>query len=63
MIGIGTAAERGRGNVLSNVISERSALDCMNNTAWQNARKQAALRYAEKVGREAPAGFANVRVH
>lgn len=38
-------------------------LDCMNNTGWQNARKAAAERYAEKFGRPAPDAFARVRVH
>ena len=38
-------------------------LECMNNTAWQNARSAAAMAYPEKFGRPAPRGFARVRVH
>ena len=38
-------------------------LDTMNNTAWQNARKEAALEYRKVLGREAPWGFAHVRIH
>jgi integrase len=38
-------------------------MDCMNNSAWLAARKRAAVAYAEKFGRAAPWGFANVRVH
>jgi integrase len=35
----------------------------MNNTAWQNARKRAAQKYRERLGRDAPWGFAHVRIH
>lgn len=38
-------------------------IETMNNTAWQNARKRAAQKYQEKLGRDAPWGFAHVRVH
>lgn len=38
-------------------------LDCMNNTAWQSARKAAAEAYKAETEREAPWGFAHVRVH
>ena len=38
-------------------------LETMNNTAWQNARKRAAQKYQAVLGREAPWGFANVRIH
>ena len=38
-------------------------LACMNNTAWQSARKRAAARYPTEFGRPAPWGFENVRVH
>ena len=38
-------------------------LTCMNNTGWQNARKRAAKKYAERFGRSAPWGFEHVRVH
>lgn len=38
-------------------------IETMNNTAWQNARKQAAKKYQEKFGRDAPWGFAHVRIH
>ena len=35
----------------------------MNNTAWQNARKIAARKYKERLGKEAPWGFEHVRIH
>jgi integrase len=35
----------------------------MNNTAWQNARKDAAENYMERFGKEAPWGFAHIRIH
>ncbi len=38
-------------------------LQCMNNTAWQNARKQAAAKYRERLGRESPRGFERLRIH
>ena len=38
-------------------------VDCMNNTAWQNARKRSAARYAKAFGRPANWGFEHVRVH
>ena len=38
-------------------------LDCMNNTAWQNARKEAAKKYKERFGKDAPWGFEHVRIH
>jgi integrase len=38
-------------------------LDCMNNTAWQNARKRAAEKYKERFGKDAPWGFAHLRIH
>ncbi len=38
-------------------------VQCMNNTAWQKARKRSAARYAEKFGRPANWGFEHVRVH
>jgi integrase len=38
-------------------------LECMNNTAWQSARRRAASRYQEESGRKAPWGFEHVRVH
>ena len=38
-------------------------IETMNNTAWQNARKRAAQKYQEKLGRDAPWGFTHVRVH
>jgi len=40
-----------------------SAVECMNNTAWQHARTRAAERYGQKFGRAAPWGFEHVRVH
>lgn len=40
-----------------------SPVECLNNNAWQHARARAAKRYLEKFGREAPWGFAHVRVH
>jgi integrase len=42
---------------------EGAPLECMNNTAWQNARKKAAAAYAGRYGRPAPWGFAHARVH
>lgn len=43
---------------------ERSTgLECMNNTAWQNARERAAQCYAEKFGKPAAEGFRRIRVH
>lgn len=38
-------------------------IECMNNTAWQNARMAAAKAYQEKYGRPAPWGFEHLRVH
>jgi integrase len=38
-------------------------LGCMNNTAWQNARKAAAVKYRKETGRDAPWGFEHARVH
>lgn len=38
-------------------------IETMNNTAWQNARKRAAQKYRESLGRDAPWGFAHVRIH
>lgn len=38
-------------------------LQCMNNTAWQNARKHAAAKYRERLGRESPRGFERLRIH
>ena len=38
-------------------------LECMNNTAWQNARKSAAEKYRERFVREAPFGFRRLRIH
>ena len=38
-------------------------LGCMNNSAWQNARKGAAEALEAETGRLAPSGFARVRVH
>ena len=38
-------------------------LNCMNNTAWQNARKDAAEKYMERFSKEAPWGFAHIRIH
>lgn len=38
-------------------------LDCMNNTAWQNARKRAAKMYKERFGKDAPWEFAHLRIH
>jgi hypothetical protein len=33
------------------------------NSGWIQARRRAAARYAQELGREAPEGFRNVRVH
>jgi integrase len=38
-------------------------LECMNNTAWQTARREAAKAYGKTLGRLAPWGFEHVRVH
>lgn len=38
-------------------------LGCMNNTAWQNARQDAATKYEKEFSRPAPWGFEHVRVH
>ncbi len=38
-------------------------LDCMNNTAWQNARGRAAKKYRERFGKAAPWGFEHLRIH
>jgi integrase len=38
-------------------------LACMNNTAWQSARKAAARVWKAETGREPPAGLARVRIH
>ena len=35
----------------------------MNNTAWHNARKEAAAKYRERFGKDAPWGFEHVRIH
>ena len=39
------------------------AVEKMNNTAWQRARREAAQQYAAELGRPCPSGFAGVRVH
>ena len=38
-------------------------IETMNNTAWQNARTKASELYPSKLGRDAPWGFAHVRIH
>jgi integrase len=38
-------------------------IETMNNTAWQFARSRAAKKYRSVLGRDAPWGFANVRIH
>lgn len=38
-------------------------LNFMNNTAWQNARANAAKKWLKEKGAEAPPGFARVRIH
>lgn len=38
-------------------------LGYMNNTAWQNGRRDAAAKWQEEKGKPAPIGFARVRVH
>jgi len=38
-------------------------LRCMNNGAWQGARKRAATKYLERFGRQAPWGFEHLRIH
>ena len=38
-------------------------LRCMNNGAWQSARKRAATKYQERFGRQAPWGFEHLRIH
>lgn len=43
--------------------SPRQPLKSMNNSAWQKGRAAAAKSYKNVFGHEAPAGFANIRVH
>jgi len=43
--------------------SASKPIETMNNTAWQNARKKASELYPTKLGRDAPWGFSNVRIH
>ena len=38
-------------------------LDCMNKTAWQNARRHAAKKYKERFGKDVPWAFEHVRIH
>lgn len=38
-------------------------LECMNNTAWQNARKNAAKKWQKEKEVAPPQGFARVRIH
>ncbi len=35
----------------------------MNNAAWQNARKRAAKKYEGRFAKDAPWGFARIRIH
>ena len=42
---------------------QRSRVGHFRNSGWIQARRRAAVRYAAELGREAPAGFRNVRVH
>jgi integrase len=53
-----------RGIHPEHVFSHRGRkVDCMNNTAWQHARRRAADRYQERFGKESPWGFAHIRIH
>lgn len=59
-----SVVEARRGSHPEYVFSWRGKrLDCMNNTAWQNARRLAAGKYRERFGKAAPDGFARVRIH
>jgi integrase len=39
------------------------SVDRINNSAWKAARRRAAGRYADELGRPCPAGFRSIRVH
>ena len=42
---------------------QRDRVGHVRNSGWIQARRRAAARYAQELGREAPEGFRNVRVH
>jgi integrase len=42
---------------------ERDQVGHFRNSGWNQARRRAAARYPQELGREAPAGFRDVRVH
>ncbi len=42
---------------------ERHPIGRMNNSGWKAARRRAAARYREELGRPCPAGFRSIRVH
>jgi len=42
---------------------ERHPIGRMNNSGWKAARRRAAARYREELGRPCPAGFQSIRVH
>jgi integrase len=42
---------------------QRNRVGHFRNSGWIQARRRAAARYAAELGKEAPAGFKNVRVH
>jgi len=42
---------------------QRDRVGHFRNSGWIQGRRRAAVRYAAELGREAPAGFRNVRVH
>jgi integrase len=42
---------------------QRDRVGDFRNSGWIHARRRAAVRYTSELGREAPAGFRNVRVH
>jgi integrase len=42
---------------------QRNRVGHFRNSRWIQARRRAAARYVQELGKEAPAGFKNVRVH
>ena len=42
---------------------QRHRVGHFRNSGWIQARRRAAARYAQELGKEAPVGFKNVRVH
>jgi len=49
--------------IWENSNGQRGRIGHFRNSGWIQARRRAAARYSAELGREAPAGFRDVRVH